>query len=150
MSFIKAAFRGGLYIPLSRANSAGNQVLTEGGTLQGPGGIRKIAALRMSHAFMKYMRQGHLAGMQRPDVTLVYVAVCNVHGLLPLQWLEQWGQETEHPPCRGPALHFHAPRFIAPRGGDRNEETPATENEREVLICRACAHTLSPRSLFWC
>ena len=40
-------------------------------------------------------------------------------------------------------MHFHAPRLIALRGGDRNEETPATENEREMLMRRACARTLS-------
>ena len=43
-------------------------------------------------------------------------------------------------------MHFHAPRFIALRGGDRNEETPTTENEREMLMRCACAHALSPRS----
>ena len=31
-------------------------------------------------------------------------------------------------------------------GGGRNEETPATENERAVLMPRACARTLSSRS----
>jgi len=30
--------------------------------------------------------------------------------------------------------------------GDRNEENPATENDRERLMHRACARTLSPRS----
>ena len=48
--------------------------------------------------------------------------------------------------CSGMNNDFHAPRLIALRGGDRNEETPATENEREVLIRRACARTLNPRS----
>ena len=32
--------------------------------------------------------------------------------------------------------------------GDRNEENPATENEIEVLMRRACARALSPRSFF--
>ena len=41
---------------------------------------------------------------------------------------------------------FHAPSLIALCGGDRNEETPSTENEREVLMRRACARTPSPRS----
>ena len=50
------------------------------------------------------------------------------------------------PPYRDPALHFHAPRLIALRRGDRNEETPKTENKREVLMRRACARALSPRS----
>ena len=51
------------------------------------------------------------------------------------------------PPHRGPVLHFHEPRLIALRaGGDMNEETPTTDNEKEMLICRACARTLSPRS----
>ena len=45
-------------------------------------------------------------------------------------------------------MHFHAPRLIALRGGDRNEETPTTENETEVLMRRACARTLSPRSFY--
>ena len=43
-------------------------------------------------------------------------------------------------------LCFHAPRLIALRGKDRNEETSKTENEREILMRRACARTLSPRS----
>ena len=41
-----------------------------------------------------------------------------------------------------------APVLIALRGGDRNEETPATENKRGMLMRRACAHALSPRSFF--
>jgi hypothetical protein len=32
------------------------------------------------------------------------------------------------------------------RAGDRNKKTPATENEREMLMRRACARTFSPRS----
>ena len=55
-----------------------------------------------------------------------------MHGVPPLQWLKQWGRETERPSYRDPALHFHAPRLIALHGGDRNEETPATEKEREI------------------
>jgi hypothetical protein len=45
-------------------------------------------------------------------------------------------------------LHFHAPRLVALRGGDRNEgkKKTATENEREMLMHRACARKLSPRS----
>ena len=43
-------------------------------------------------------------------------------------------------------MHFHAPRLIALRGGDRNEETPTTENEKEINMSRACARTLSLRS----
>jgi len=44
-------------------------------------------------------------------------------------------------------MNFHAPRLVALRGGDRNEEKKnATENEREMLMRRACARTLSPRS----
>ena len=39
-------------------------------------------------------------------------------------------------------MHFHAPRLVALRGGDRNEETPATGNEKRMLICRACARAL--------
>ena len=51
------------------------------------------------------------------------------------------------PPNRDPVLHFHAPRLVALRGGDRNEETLKTENnEREMLMRRACARTLSPCS----
>jgi hypothetical protein len=34
------------------------------------------------------------------------------------------------PPYRDPVLHSHAPRLVALRGGDRNEEIPATENEK--------------------
>ena len=43
-------------------------------------------------------------------------------------------------------MHFHAPRLIALRGEDRNEETPATGNESGMLMRRACARTLRPRS----
>ena len=44
-------------------------------------------------------------------------------------------------------MHFHAPRLIALREGDRNEKKKnAAENEREMLMRRACARTLSPRS----
>ena len=46
-------------------------------------------------------------------------------------------------------MHFHAPRLVALRGGGRNEEKinkTATENERQMLMRRACARTLSPRS----
>ena len=43
-------------------------------------------------------------------------------------------------------MHFGTPRPIALRGGDRNEETPTTENEREMPMRRACTRTLSPRS----
>ena len=64
----------------------------------------------------------------------------------PLQWLEQWGRETERPPYRDPALHFNAPRLTALRGGDMNGETPAKDNEGGMLMRRACARTLSPRS----
>ena len=60
----------------------------------------------------------------------------------------QWGRETERPPYRDPALHFHAPRLIALRGGDRNEETPKTYNKIGMLMRRACARALSPRSFF--
>ena len=49
--------------------------------------------------------------MHRFNVTWVYVAACNIHGVPPLQWLEQWGRGTERPPYRGPVLHFHAPRL---------------------------------------
>ena len=43
-------------------------------------------------------------------------------------------------------MHFHAPRLIALRGGDRNEETPKTENKRGMLMRRVCERALSPRS----
>ena len=43
-------------------------------------------------------------------------------------------------------FYFYVPRLITLRGGDRNEETPTTENERGVLMRRACARALSPRS----
>jgi hypothetical protein len=92
--------------------------------------------------------QRGLRAVHRSNSTWVYVAVCNIQGASPLQWLEQWGWETERPPDRYPVSHFYAPRLIALRGGDRNEETPATENEREVAMRRACARTPSPRSFF--
>ena len=94
--------------------------------------------------------QRGLAAIYRPNVTRVHVAVCDINGAPLLLWLGQWGRETEHPPYRDPVLHFHAPRLVALRGGDRNEEEKkeknATENEREMLMHRACARTLSPRS----
>ena len=49
------------------------------------------------------------------------------------------GDERQSPPYRDHASHFQAPRLIALRGGDRNEETPKTENKREMLMRRACA-----------
>ena len=55
--------------------------------------------------------------------------VCNKHGAPPLQW-----PETERPPYQDPVLRFQAPRLIALRGGDRNEEPHATENERNALM----------------
>ena len=69
-----------------------------------------------------------------------------IHGASPLKLLEQRGRETERPPYRVPVLHFHAPRLNALRGGDKSDDTPALENEREVLMRRACARALSPRS----
>ena len=39
------------------------------------------------------------------------------------------------PAYRDPALHFDALRLVALREGGRIEETLATENEREMLIC---------------
>ena len=60
-------------------------------------------------------------------------------GANPLQCLEQ-----RAPPYRDPVLHFHAPRPIALRGGDRNEEAPAKTNERRKPMRRACALALSP------
>ena len=38
------------------------------------------------------------------------------------------------PAYRDPALHFGALRLVALREGGRLKETPATENEREMLI----------------
>ena len=49
---------------------------------------------------------------------------------------------TERPPDRDPVLHFHAPRLVALRGGDRNEGTKKTQ----MLMRRACARTPSPHS----
>ena len=59
-------------------------------------------------------------------------------------------RETERPPSQNHVLHFHVPRLVALRGGDRNEETPKTENRRGMLMRRACARTLStqPAQLF--
>jgi len=73
-----------------------------------------------------------------------------MHGVPLLQWLRQWGRETERPPYRDPVLHFHALRLIALRGGDRSrdEDTLKTDNEGDMLMRRACASTLSPRSFF--
>ena len=54
-----------------------------------------------------------------------------LHGVPPLQWLEQWGRKTERPPYRDPLLHFHAPRLVALRGGDRNEGKKKRNRECE-------------------
>ena len=45
----------------------------------------------------------------------------------------QMEDEGKHPPPLLPpgCQHFHAPRLIALRGGDRNEETPATEKKNK-------------------
>ena len=44
-------------------------------------------------------------------------------------------------------MHFHAPRLIVLRGGDRNKETPAMAvNKRGMLMRRVCERALSPRS----
>ena len=51
------------------------------------------------------------------------------------------------PPYRDPVLNY-APRLIALHGRDRNEENPKTENKENVLMRRARARTLSPRSFF--
>ena len=45
-----------------------------------------------------------------------------------------------------PVLHFYAPRLIALRGGDMNEETSARVNERQMHMRRACALALRQRS----
>ena len=58
-------------------------------------------------------------------------------------------KETESLLYRGPLMHFHAPHFIALRGGDRNEETPATKNKREMLMrprLRTCTQPNAPYS----
>ena len=65
---------------------------------------------------------------------------------LPCSGLNNEDERQSAPPYRDPVLHFHAPRLVALRGGDKNEETPTTENEREMLMRRACARILSPRS----
>ena len=55
-------------------------------------------------------------------------------------------RETERPPYRDPVLHFRAPRFIALREKDRKGETQTAKNKREMVMRRAGARTLSPRS----
>ena len=52
------------------------------------------------------------------------------------------------PAYRDPAVHFDALRLVTLREAGRIEETHATENEREMLMRRACARTPSPRSYF--
>ena len=64
-----------------------------------------------------------------------------------LQWLGQCERETKRPPYQDHVFHFNAPRPIALRRGDGNEEAPKTDNEREMLMRRACARALSPHSL---
>ena len=44
-------------------------------------------------------------------------------------------------------MHFHEPRLVALRWGDRNEKVPATEKERKQL-CAAPAHVHSAHSVF--
>ena len=50
------------------------------------------------------------------------------------------------PAYRDPLLHFDALGLVALRERDRNEEALATENEKEMLMRRACARTLSSRT----
>ena len=44
-------------------------------------------------------------------------------------------------------MHFHAPRLIALRGGDRNKETPK-QRIREMRVCAAPAHVHSAHAIF--
>jgi hypothetical protein len=62
-----------------------------------------------------------------------------------------WGvmMSDRAPAYRDPALHFDALRIVALRGGDRTEETLATENEREILI-RVPAHVHSANVALSC
>ena len=48
-----------------------------------------------------------------------------------------FGMRDRAAPYRDHALHSHALRLIALRGGDRNEEAPATENAKEIPVRRA-------------
>ena len=50
------------------------------------------------------------------------------------------------PAYRGPVLHFDALRLVALLEEGWIEKTRAAEYERELLITRTCASTLSPRS----
>ena len=78
---------------------------------------------------------------------------CNAgsRGLGITEWCTQGEHQSEttetlRPPYRDPVLHFHAPRLIALRGGDRDEETSKTEKKDDFLMRRARARALSPRS----
>ena len=51
--------------------------------------------------------------------------------------------ERQSAPLTGALCCFHAPRLDALRGGDWNEETPVTENKKDMLLRRFCARTLS-------
>ena len=53
------------------------------------------------------------------------------------------------PAYRDPVLHFDALRLVELREGGRIEKTPATENEREMLI-RAPAHAHPAHAALWC
>ena len=44
-------------------------------------------------------------------------------------------------------MYFQVPRFVALRGGDMNEESPATGNEGGALMRHASARALGLRSL---
>ena len=89
-----------------------------------------------------------LPAVHRPNATWVYVVVCYIRGVA-LSTMP-WAMRTRDraPPDQEHMLHFHTPRLVALRGGDRNEETPTTENEVGMLMRRASARILSPRSFF--
>ena len=53
-------------------------------------------------------------------------------------------RETDRPLTE--ALYCTPTRRASGETGTRNEETPTTENMREVLMRRTCARALSPRS----
>ena len=53
------------------------------------------------------------------------------------------------PAYRDPVLNFDALRLVALREGDGTEETPATENEIEILI-RAPAHVHPAHTTLCC
>ena len=86
--------------------------------------------------------------MRRSNVTWVYVAVCNIHGVLLCSGLNNEDERQSAPLTE--VLYCTSTRRPSSRyAGETGASTPpTTENGREVLMRHACARKLSPRRCF--